>query len=246
MMKVLSYVLVAVLAAGSGLAIGLVVTPQDEYECPPPPVCVASPAAAVAEAEGLPPEPSDDTPARRPNRIDPAPAKSQEAIDQLSAKAAIQEKLIEGMRVEKLGEPIPWRAGIPSTYHRDQFEHTVSKGLDEIESPLEPIQFECSEPPCIAVLRGNSTGQDRPKVWISQRLHDLAISQAWREAYGDEFSLARFHSVDCGDGTTEWVMLMAAAIEALESDQDAANLKRRIDARTQQVISGASCRKAGQ
>ncbi|MBW1809662.1 MAG: hypothetical protein JRJ87_15815 [Deltaproteobacteria bacterium] len=140
-MKVFSYVLVAVLAAGSGLAIGLVVTPQDKCECPPPPACAASPAVAVAEAEGLPPEPRDDAPAHRPDRIEPAPAKSQEAIDQLTVKAAIQEKLIEGMRFEKLGEPISWRSDIPSTHHRDQFEHTVSKGLDEIESPLEPIQF---------------------------------------------------------------------------------------------------------
>ncbi|MBW1809663.1 MAG: hypothetical protein JRJ87_15820 [Deltaproteobacteria bacterium] len=95
------------------------------------------------------------------------------------------------------------------------------------------------------MLRGISTGEDRPQVWISQRLHDLAVSQAWQEAYGDEFSLAQFDSVDCGDGRTEWVLLMASAIEALESDQDAVNLKRRIKARTQQVISDWSCRKAG-
>lgn len=239
------YVLVAMLAAGLGLALGLVIAPQTDWECPAPPPCAVSsvddPPLSSAVPGKLAPAPS----AQRPSFSLPGSTEAKKVIGRLEAKATLQEKLIEGMRDDKLGIPIPWRADIPPVHQQDQFEHTVSQALDEIESSLEPVDFECSEPPCISVLRGDGSQDERPQVKMSQRLHDLAISQTWQKAYGDEFSFAEFETVTCADGSTEWVLLMAPSIDALETEQEAANLKLRLKDRKGQLLSGWRCRAAG-
>jgi hypothetical protein len=71
------------------------------------------------------------------------------------------------------GQPIPWSDDIPAQYRPEAFEKLTREAIAQLGLKVDVLGFECSEMPCIVMLRPHPDNQDH-----------LTSSKAWQESFG--------------------------------------------------------------
>lgn len=160
----------------------------------------------------------------------PQPSSPEEELERLRAKVALQEYLLEGFEGEVYGELVAWPAATDEneSFMPDSFQRNVNAAIEACSPPAELVGVDCSEPPCMALLR---TAGDR---WYEALVNSCA---AWSDRYGSAVTLATVE-VTCGDGRTESVAMLSPYWEAIVSPSDPTareNMRKRLRVRRAQV-----------
>lgn len=132
-----------------------------------------------------------------------------------NAQLRFENALVKGSLATHQGAPLDWPADLPELLREEGFSARVSAAAAAIEG-LDLVDIDCSEYPCLAVLRS----QDTEPGWEDQaRAVPDALSAELGEGYG---TMMMARGEDDGD---EPVMMMAFALvpseegEALPQDQ---------------------------
>jgi hypothetical protein len=122
-------------------------------------------------------------------------------LEELRALSNFQKTVLDGYKAqekEKLGTPIPWTSNVPSQYREEEFLDIVSQALDELESPVELIGFDCQEYPCIAVTR------------VLKGLNsELENTEIWNKNFGSKITSSYQNSISCGDDREERIHMIS-------------------------------------
>jgi hypothetical protein len=150
-------------------------------------VCVLLPAAGFALGAIWPRECDD-------HQID---GLQQEQSD-LQRRIAQLDSMLLGYRDYRKGTPIPWSADVPEQYRQEHFQSLIAAALEEIKAPVEIVDFECSEVPCIAMLR-----------ILEGAISKITTARIWQENFGKSVT-GSYVAVRCQDGREERIEIIAA------------------------------------
>jgi hypothetical protein len=134
------------------------------------------------------------------------------------------EQLARAYEEELYGAPCPWPDDLPAAVTPDGFRAQVRAAVDACGGEVDLVGFDCSEPPCLALLRPQEA------TWRDTLIHDCP---QWHETYGKTTSGASF-TVECEDGSEERVeMVGVPASDVLGDDAvgEPGNLMKRLKAR---------------
>jgi len=136
--------------------------------------------------------------------------KGLDRIQELEAQIAMYRTLIEQYRLERDGLPLRWPAEIPEHLRPEAFEQQVQEGLKDCEHEL--VRFDCSEMPCVAFLRGFTSGS--PGRSEQQKCPN------WEGVFGRTTGYM-VQRVDCPGGGRELLIFETQNIdEFLDRDND--------------------------
>ncbi len=148
------------------------------------------------------------------------------------------ERLAQAYEEELYGTPIPWPDGVEATVSADGFRAQVQAAVDDCGGGVELVGFDCSEPPCFALLRPGGEG------WREALIEQCP---AWHETYGTTTSGAGF-TVECEDGseeTVEMVGIPASQVLGDDAGVEPGGLTKRLKARTTEQQLRWRCRGEG-
>lgn len=111
----------------------------------------------------------------------------------LTQENALLQTMLSDLELEYRGTPVAWTDDIPAVYRQPAFERTVRDAVAACAPDLDVVGFECSEPPCFALLRPSRDD------WWDRLVNNCP---AWRDAYTNSVSSAS-GTATCPDGTTE-------------------------------------------
>ncbi len=134
------------------------------------------------------------------------------------------ERLARAYEEELYGTPIPWPDEVPEPLSPDGFPAQVRTAVEACGGGVDLVAFDCSEPPCFALLRPRDEG------WREALIHDCP---QWHEIYGKTTSGASF-AVECADGSEERVEMVGIPLkEVLGTDAqvEPGNSMKRLRAR---------------
>ncbi len=166
---------------------------------------------------------------------DPGPPGLQSEIDILKAEKAVLEKLLADMQVEFKGTPISWTDDIPELLRPEAFKANVEEAIDDCEPDVELVGFDCTEPPCFAILRPDSAD------WWDGLVNSCP---AWTDNYTSSVASASFNAV-CADGSEERVQMLGWSSHLLPDEgtaEDKENRNKRFSARIDETKLGWTCR----
>lgn len=124
------------------------------------------------------------------------------------------------------GDPIPWPETIPEAFQPGVFQRTMGDVMQDCEAEL--VGFECDEPPCIAMLRGDDPQYLGPL---------LERCPGWAEQFGERSS-GLHTNIDCDDGRSERVYLVSPSpfgVLFADDDEVRTNFGKRRRLRYQQI-----------
>jgi hypothetical protein len=156
-------------------------------------------------------------------------------IAELQRELALHKVAKETYEVELYGEPVEWpeMGELPAAYQPDRFRIMLAEALRECEADL--VDVECSEPPCLALLRSHDRDHDGPL---------LDRCAGWADQFGGATSGKHMH-IECADGSRERVHFVAPSARELlpddHHDEDWANLRKRLTQRYEQIELGWEC-----
>lgn len=139
-----------------------------------------------------------------------APA-SERRVRELEEENARLRGQIADMEAEWRGTPLPWPEGLPEPLTPSGFERTVRRAVAECAPELEIVRFECSEPPCLTVLRVD----DAPPNWWNELVNQCPT---WVDAYTSGVASGSGSAV-CEDGREEHYQLLGWSL-SLADGQD--------------------------
>jgi len=179
-------------AAGFGLAVGWSTAPDEALR----PAVVPPPGQRTVAGHRPVPKGTDrDTDAMRAH------------AEQLQSDVDQYISLTRTYELELYGEPLEWTDDIQARYLPPSFEHNVRAILRQCDVGMELAGFDCSEPPCYALLIGEEGGTS------------IAECPRWLELYGGTVSSSSL-GIECGDGSTMRGLMVAPHIPGLWDDQD--------------------------
>lgn len=119
------------------------------------------------------------------------------------------ERLARAYEEELYGTPIPWPDEVPDPLSPEGFRAQVRAAVEACGEGVDLVAFDCSEPPCFALLRPRDEG------WREALIHGCP---QWHETYGKTTSGASF-AVECADGSEEQVEMVGVPLkEVLGTD----------------------------
>lgn len=143
--------------------------------------------------------------------------------DLADARAELRrlEKLADDRDAEANGVPIEWDDAVPAELQPDVVKEHIERAIKECDVPVDLIDWDCSEPPCLARMRSRGD-------WYMR----LVGCPAWTELYDNWTSMAN-DTIDCPDGAEEMGMI-SPYIEWLDENQQE-NWNKRFQARIQRA-----------
>lgn len=213
---------------GAGLAIDALLTgdpvaaERTSAETPGPPELTPEFEAPVGAEAWLAPGPLAST----------CPAELRAAnrkIEVLEARLALAETLERGYQGQLFGTPQDWPADSPEHLRPAGFQDLLSRSLDECQVPAELVDFECAEPPCVALLR------PQRRDWIWSLIRDCP---SWGEHFR-RVPLWTDFQVDCGGGQSEQAVLLSPFWGDYPGDRE--DYAKRLASRWQEIRSQWRC-----
>lgn len=133
-------------------------------------------------------------------------------------------------------EPVAWPADTPDIYRAEEFERIVTEAAAEIHPPVELLEVDCGEAPCLAAIRtGSGVGA----------CQELARTSAWKAYSGDTGAMGDW-VFECGGETTDRICIHGIYAPNWSCDVQRQVLDRvqlRIDALKARWACGDSLRK---
>lgn len=161
------------------------------------------------------------------------PAPDQQVVE-LSSALRICEQGAASLYEEVYGKPRKWDADVPDEFRPEAFEKRVRDAVARCTPSFDLEDIDCSEPPCLAVLRENEGGNWND--FVNECVE-------WYEAYGNSVTVFAADA-QCGDGTTEHVVLLGpAGGEPSTNDRD--NGLKRLNYRRSMAVANWQCEAAG-
>ena len=111
--------------------------------------------------------------------------------------------------VELYGKPLQWPDDIESRFEPQNFESNVRDLLRDCDIGMELTGFDCSEPPCYALMIGEDDSRS------------IADCPRWLEIYGGTVSASSL-AVACPDGSTMRGSMVAPDMPSLWDGEDEA------------------------
>lgn len=218
-----------VLAAGIGAAVTVAVyqgTALVQAGQDPPRVM----AAGATMRLGAPPQ-------RTEAPVPPPDEGEDEKIRALEAQNALLQRMLEDLETELRGTPIPWTDDIPEALRPEAFERNVRAAIEACAPELEIVGFECSEPPCLAMLRSPPE-----YAWWDPLVNDCP---AWRDHYTNAVASAS-GTATCPDGSTEPYQLLGWSRKLVEPEggldpAEKENANKRFTARIDEIAHSWPC-----
>lgn len=180
-------------------------------------VGITLPAADVATA--LPNRPTNPAPPSAgadPRRNDAC----QRRVAELEALVAMREQLVRqdgtseppqgGASEPPQGEAsivLEWPEYVPRVHTQEGLEASIEEAAMDCGLPIEAVDTDCTEPPCIAILRNFAEGDE---VAWSQ----LSGCPVWQSRYPGG-SHMHAETIDCGDGSEDRIVLVSGAWKEL-------------------------------
>jgi len=163
--------------------------------------------------------------ARRPETAVPVPVQSPRRVagvgalsvadddcarDLSAARAQLRlcEKLSRDLDVEVHGVPMQWDARVPPELQPDVVKDRVERAIEECHVPLELVDWDCTEPPCLAHTRTSDL------EWYTK----LVECPAWSEAYDNGMTMSS-GSIDCPGGAESMILFSPYAGEWMDADE---------------------------
>jgi len=198
-------------------------------------------ATTVSEGETVRFGQPKEEPARRlvalatpENSADDSETLREENAD-LSMRVKFLERIVDDLQIEYLGEAIDWPDEISEAIEPARFEEEIGDILKDCGAEVEVVDVECSEPPCVAIVR---SGGDTA-FW-----QDLPECEAWKSNYGSSVML-HVDGVSCPGGDSEVVGILGPtydnALGPAENSEEDANRSKRFDARSTEVMTNWEC-----
>lgn len=179
---------------GLGFAVGWVTAP----DAGPPAVRVPPPGQRTVAGHRPTPKGTDrDVAAMRAH------------LEQLQQDTETYLALARGYEQELFGDPLLWTDDIDTRFEPQIFEPYVRNVLANCEIEMELVGFDCSEPPCYALMIGEDVSRS------------IADCPRWQDLYGGTVSESNL-TVTCSDGSTMQGVMVAPYIPSLWDDQDGA------------------------
>ena len=145
----------------------------------------------------------------------------------LNTELAAAGHIMDTLELEAYGVAPAWPDDVPDVLGPAGFGDQVRKAVDECQPGVDLIGVDCSEPPCLAVLREVGDG------WWNQLVNTCP---SWTEPYGSGTTM-QSGKVDCGDGTTEGYVMLGSSrsSEFIDnpSPDDPRNGMKRMNARAE-------------
>ncbi len=151
------------------------------------------------------------TTARTPVDCDEELETLQEENAQLAARSQVQDFLVNSLTKEAYGVAPEWPEDLPADYGQQGFQEVFEEVLEKCNPGVEVMETDCSEPPCLVVLR------PRSESWHSELVNDCP---AWNEAYGHSVTQSS-GKVTCPDGSEESMVLVGPSVgDFIEKDPE--------------------------
>jgi len=154
-----------------------------------------------------------------------APGEVREArVAELQREIAAYEQLAAAYEEELYGLPYAWPEEVPEHLSPAGFEVNLREAVADCGAGVEVTGFDCSEPPCFALLRIREEG------WRQALVHDCP---AWGEHYGTTTSGASF-KVECAGGGEERVEMLGMPLKEVVGEEgvgERGNMMKRLKAR---------------
>ena len=130
-------------------------------------------------------------------------------VVELEEQLQLYTSLEETYERELYGARVPWPEELDGKYRDEQFKDHVNHILEECETGMAIVGFDCSEPPCYVHMVG-------PEESAS-----IGGCPQWRDLYGGTVSSATL-TIDCADGSEMRVRMVAPDMSFLwdESDEE--------------------------
>lgn len=141
-------------------------------------------------------------PMRAPSEVPDDGALEERAAD-LQSEIDGLDRLAWAYEKELYGTAIPWPDEVAGALSPDGFRARVREAVDTCEADVDLAAFDCSEPPCYALLRPHAEG------WRQTLIHDCPT---WHETYGTTTSGGSFR-VTCADGSEEQVEMVGVPLK---------------------------------
>ena len=134
------------------------------------------------------------------------------------------EKLARTYEEQLYGAPLAWPKQVPYALSWPGFRDQVDRALGECDPDVDLVGFDCSEPPCLALLR------IRSEDWRGKLITECA---PWSQAFGTLTSGVSF-SVTCTHGSEERAEMIGAPLHKVlgeSAEPQAEAMSRRLQAR---------------
>jgi len=144
-------------------------------------------------------------------------AELQGEIDTIEEQARTYEEQL-------FGPALAWPKQVPHELSSSGFRDQVEIALGECDPDVDLLGIDCSEPPCLALLR------IRSEDWRAKMVTECA---PWSEPFGTQTSGISF-SVTCADGSGERAEMIGAPLRKVlgeTADEQAEAMSRRLQAR---------------
>jgi len=134
------------------------------------------------------------------------------------------EELARNYEEQLFGPPLAWPKRVPHELSSLGFRDQVEIALGECDPDVDLLGIDCSEPPCLALLR------IRSEDWRAKLVTECA---PWSKPFGTQTSGISF-SVTCADGSAERAEMIGAPLQKIlgeTADEHAEAMSRRLQAR---------------
>jgi len=176
---------------------------------------------------------------RRPagGTLDPGTSQQEQRVAQLEGELALQKLRKETLEYELYGEPIPWPEETPEKYEPKWFEDNLRRAVEECAPDVEIVGIECSEPPCLVLLREGERG------WRDRLINECP---GWVDHYGSSVS-SSMGSLECaGGGEERYNIIGPSTVGWLDQDPETKqNRKKRWTQRVEEARFNWECAGAG-
>lgn len=193
-------------------------------------------ALASGPSTDAPPPEAAPTPTgdRAPVHTRAAPATCEAERSALQKSLKFQEMLYAGLRDEHFGRPIAWPADTPDQYSKSGFEALVREVMASCQTGTRLRGVECAEPPCIAAFVAE------PEAAMFDPYSRITECPSWNEAFGASVTM-NSTSVDCGDGTSESLVMLSPYWEEIAAGEASENYQKRIGGRQKTIKDTWEC-----
>jgi hypothetical protein len=111
---------------------------------------------------------------------------------------------IAALEHELYGEPMAWPDDTPYLADPKNYAREFARALDACQVPVDVVGYDCTEPPCYAVLRRDELAfSSSDELWST-----ISDCEYWQDRYYPGVGMAT-DSVDCGDGREEGILLLS-------------------------------------
>ncbi len=205
--------------------------PDDDATAPGPTSRAPTAEPAIRQPDATP-RGTSASPATGP--VPTSHAAEEDVVAALTAEVELLRGIIAANDEQQNGVPVAWTDNREPKFTEAGFSAALTAAIEDCKPPVALVGMDCSEPPCIALLRPEAGD------W-----HDALVNgcPGWRDAYGTTVSQST-GKVDCGDGREEQIALLSPYDhehrESLDKE-DETNVRARTRHRWEQLRTDWEC-----